>query len=136
MDIVKQAEDIVDVVQRTVHRNMRLLRRQIKAVKRVARRYEEPYCEVAQSEGGIMVHMSLPTEVKKEDIVIKMRPRKLEIEVEVCEKDGNKRREKSLYRMIDLPREADGKKTRALLKKGKLIVKIPLEYAKNREREV
>lgn len=88
--------------------------------KKALERYEEPYCEISQSDKGVKINIRLPS-VKKRSISLRMNSRKMEV------KGQNGRT--NYYKIIDIPSVVDITRARAIFNNGTLRVVLPYARA-------
>jgi len=104
----------------TVIHNLTRLVKEFKEWKKSFETYEEPYCEITQSEKGIRISIKLP-QVKRRSISLRMNSQKMEVTGE----NGKT----NYYRIIDIPPIVDITRARAVFTNDTLKVTLPYSRA-------
>lgn len=110
--------------QSDLNRFVKIVKKNVNAMRKAMGRFEEPYSEMSQNFREIFIKVTLP-DIEKRYLTLKMIGKSVEI---VAEQKNNGKHVKTYYRSIDLPSTADVMKASAKYIGETLFIRVPQSF--------
>ncbi|MBI1972822.1 Hsp20/alpha crystallin family protein [Candidatus Woesearchaeota archaeon] len=105
---------------------VKILKRNIHAVRKAMGQFEEPYSEVTHNFKHILIKIALPA-VEKRHLTLKIAGRTVEV---IAEQKHHRRHVKTYYRSIELPSTAHTLRASATYAGETLYIKVPQVFTR------
>ncbi len=110
--------------QSDLNRFVKIVKKNVNAMRKAMGRFEEPYSEMSQNFREIFIKVTLP-DIEKRYLTLKMIGKSVEI---MAEQKNNGKHVKTYYRSIDLPSTANVLKASAKYIGETLFIRVPQSF--------
>lgn len=116
-----QHKELSFLEQADLHSFVKILKKNVNAIKKAMGKFEEPYSEMSQNCKEILIRVTLPA-IDKKYLTLRILGKTVEV---VAEQTDEGAHVKTLYRSIDLPSTADTRRATATYVGDVLSIKVP-----------